>query len=111
MAYDGEIGSANLVFGIGDTTGIELAAGTYTAGSVIVHNGTTGGLTVVDCSIPDKRVGILLFDVDTTQSAAAVVATGTFNLNKITFESTQDYAGIGGCLQTMGIFLKDAIKA
>ncbi len=111
MAYEGTIGSTNLVFGIGDTAGITLAAGTYTAGTIIIHDGTTGSLGTVDCTDATQRVGVLLFDVDTTESDAAVVATGTFNLNKITFGGGQDYAAIGGCLQDKGIYLKDAIKA
>ncbi len=110
MATSGTIADKNLVLELGDTTGITLVAGTYTAGTIIIHDGTSGSLGAVDGTDATQRVGVLLDDVDTTVSNAAIVATGTFNLNKITFGGGQDYAAIGGVLQDKDIFLKTFIK-
>ena len=102
------IESNNLIQRIDDTVGVTLAAGTYTAGMLIVDGGATWSHADV---VVGTRALVLLEDVVTTEDGTgAVGAIGQFNTNKITFNGTQTAANIAAILQEKGIHLKAWIK-
>jgi len=109
------IGSDNLVFKRGATAGVTLAAGTYTAGSLLVEGATNWSLTAIDGT---ARIGVLLEDVDTAVDGteSVVALEGDFNLNKITFgadpasETAQTFDDVKVHLDKAGINLTAATK-
>ena len=102
------IGSKNLIMRLDDTLGVTLAAGTYTAGTILVDGGATWSLADV---VAGTRAGVLLEDAVTADDGTgAIVAIGQFNTNKITFNGIQTAATIAGLLQEKGIFLHTHIK-
>ena len=102
-----EIGSKNLVINMGDTVGLTLADGTYTAGMIVVDGGS-GTFSFADV-VDDKEAYVLLDDVTTaTDGNGAVGAVGTFNKNAVT--ANNDITTLGAILQKKGILLKDNTK-
>lgn len=103
-----EIGSENLVFETTNTEGITLAAGTYTAGTIVVEGAASWSLAALDDT---TRALVLLTDVTTaTDGTAAIGAEGVFNLNKITKDDGALTAiQVSAVLQKKNIILKTAI--
>lgn len=104
-----EIGSRNLVLERGDTEGITLAAGAYTAGQVVVEGATLGTYSYADVT-DEERAYVLLEDVTTaTDGTASIGATGTFNENKVTLNNGTITVALEAILQKKGIHLKTNI--
>lgn len=103
-----EIGSKNLQFSVENTENVTLVAGTYTAGQIVVFNGTAWEYGEVSNA---KQALVLLQDVVTaTDGDRAIGATGTFNGNIVTVSSVAAGEELGAVLQNKGIYLKTAIK-
>ncbi len=102
------IGSDNLIFETTNTEGITLAAGTYTAGTIVIEGATEWSLASLDDTV---RALVLLSDIETAvDGTAAIGAEGVFNLNKITKDDGALTAiQVAAVLQKKNIFLKTAI--
>lgn len=105
------VGSKNLVNKIEKTKGVTLVAGAFTAGTILVGaEGGTFSLADVD-GTAGQQVGILLNDVADTDPRETIIATGEFNVDKITFSGLQTHATIAGHLANKNITLVKMTKA
>ncbi len=89
-----------------DISGV-LATGTkYTAGMILISADGGANWTAGDVAT-DKMVAVLGLDTDATAGAkTALLFTGVFNENNITFNGTQTKATIGAILQDKNIFIE-----
>lgn len=98
----------NWIKRIDDAFGIELDAGTYVAGQLLVETAeNTFGAGDVDETDASQRVVVLRDAVTTaTDGTAGVGVVGEFSKSAITFNGTQTAVTLAGVLQEKGIFLK-----
>ncbi len=101
-----EIGSKNLQIRVDDTENIELEAGTYTAGEIVVEDASTGTYSFI--ALTDAaRAFVLLEDVTTaTDGNIGVGATGVFNQYVAKIQQLTVTPALDAILQKKGIILK-----
>lgn len=103
----------NWIGRIDDAFGIDLDAGTYVAGQLLVETapGVFGAGDVVSTN-DAQRVIVLRSDVTTaTDGTSGVAVVGEFKKSGITFNGTQTADTLAGALQAKGIFLKEWMGA
>ena len=101
-----EIGSKNLQIRVDDTENIELVAGTYTAGQIVVEDAALGTYSFIAIT-DDTRAFVLLEDVTTaTDGVRGVGATGVFNQYVANIQQVTVTPALDAILQKKGIILK-----